>query len=174
MLYFLLATVVASHNLDFAFPKGPDTLSSCGNLTLSGLQSFGGGGRQLIFEWELTSPLSGQDVTNISNVLTGLSPDTDRVDLPGTLFQPDKVYVFKLKVATFLNPSSFEEITHSIIKATDPVPSLTLSSSIDLNEGEVFVSEGLSIKASAIVSTTAVAQYSSHKFILLALDFLLG
>ena len=106
----------------------------------------------------MTSPESGQDVTEIENVLGGLSTDADRVDLPGTVFESGKVYEFKLKVATFLNPSSFEEITHSITKATDPVPALTLSSSIDLNEGEVFVSEGLSIKASAVVSATTVAQ----------------
>ena len=146
--------LLATTRLHYAFVKGPDTLSSCGNLTLSGLQSFGGGGRQLIFVWELTLPVSGQDVTNITNVLSGLN--SDRVDLPGSLFESDRVYVFTLKVATFLNPSSFEEITHSITKASDPVPALTLSSNIDLNEGEVFVSEGLSIKASAIVSTTAV------------------
>lgn len=112
----------------------------------------------------MTSPVSGQDVTDITNVLSGLSSDADRVDLPGTLFESDKIYAFKLKVATFLNPSSFEEVTHSITKATDPVPALTLSSSIDLNEGEVVVSEDLSIKASAIVSTIAVVQYGGHKF----------
>lgn len=98
---------------------------------------------------------SGQDVTDITDVLSGLNSDADRVELSGSLFESDRVYVFKLKVATFLDPLSFEEITHSVTKARDPVPALTLSSSIDLNEGEVFVSEGLSIKASAIVSTTA-------------------
>jgi len=116
----------------------------------------------------LISPDSGQDSTAIRNVLSGLA--ADRVDLPGTLFVSDKVYSFKLKVANFLNQSSFEETTHSVIKSTDPVPALTLSSSIDLNEGEVFVSEHLSIKASAIVSTTAAAQYGGHKFIYLALN----
>jgi len=130
---------------------GPGTLSSCGNLTLSGLQSSGGGGRPLVFQWVLESPNSGPDVTAINSVLSGISND-DRVDLPGTVFDPDKVYEFKLKVATFLSPTSFEEITHSITKATEPVPALTLSSSIDLNEGEVFVSDGLSIKASAVVA----------------------
>jgi len=144
------------HNLDFALLEGPDTLSSCGNLTLSGVQSFGGGGRPLIFDWELISPDSGQDSTAIRDVLSGLADD--RVDLPGSLFESGKVYSFKLKVANFLNQSSFEETTHWVIKSTDPVPALTLSSSIDLNEGEVFVSEHLSIKASAIVSTTAAAQ----------------
>ena len=102
----------------------------------------------------MTSPVSGQDVTDITNVLSGLSSDADRVDLPGTLFESDKIYAFKLKVASFLNPSSFEEVTHSITKAAEPVPALTLSSGIDLNEGEVFVSEELSIKATAIVSKT--------------------
>lgn len=104
----------------------------------------------------MASPISGQDVLDITGVLDGLNSDADRVELPGSLFESDKVYVFKLKVATFLDSSNFEEITHSVTKASDPVPALTLSSSIDLSEGEVFVSEGLSIKASAIVSTTAV------------------
>ena len=135
---------------------GPHTLASCGNLTLSGSQSIGGGGRALTYEWKLTSPNSGQDVTNITNVLNELSSDVDRVTLPGTMFDTDKAYEFKLKVANFLYPSSFEEVTHVIRKAAEPVPALTLSSGIELTEGEVFVSEDLSIKARAIVSTTAV------------------
>lgn len=138
--------------MNFGVSTGPDTLSSCGNLTLSGLQSFGGGGRPLIFEWELTSPNGGQDVTDIRAVLSGLGQDADRVHIPGTLFNSGKTYVFKLKVANFLDSSNFVEVTHSIVKATDPVPALTLSSAIDLNVGEVFVSEELSIKAGAIVS----------------------
>ena len=105
----------------------------------------------------MTSPDSGQDFTDITNVLNELSLDADRVNLPGTMFETDKTYEFKLKVANFLNQSSFEEITHLITKAAEPVPALTMSSSIDLNEGEVFVSEDLSIKASAIVSTTITA-----------------
>ena len=78
--------------------------------------------------------------------------------LPGTMFETDKAYEFKLKVANFLYPSIFEEVTHVITKAAEPVPALTLSSGIELTEGEVFVSEDLSIKASAIVSTTAADQ----------------
>lgn len=78
--------------------------------------------------------------------------------LPGTMFETDKAYEFKLKVANFLYPSIFEEVTHVITKAAEPVPALTLSSGIELTEGEVLVSEDLSIKASAIVSTTAVDQ----------------
>lgn len=136
------------------FFAGPHTLASCGNLTLTGSQSFGGGGRPLIYEWELTSPDSGQDITDIRDVLSGLSSDAVRVKLSGTMFETGKAYEFKLKVANFLNQSSFEEVTHSITKAAEPVPALTLSSGIDLNEGEVFVSEELSIKATAIVSKT--------------------
>ena len=149
-------------NSDFErlfFLAGPNTLASCGNLTLSGSQSFGGGGRPLIYEWKLTSPNSGQDFTDITNLLNELSLDANRVNLPGTMFETDKTYEFKLKVANFLNQSSFEEVTHLITKATEPVPALTLSSSIDLFEGEVFVSEDLSIKAIAIVSATALAQF---------------
>ena len=141
----------------FAF-AGPHTLASCGNLTLSGSQSFGGGGRPLIYKWNLTSPNKGQDVTNITNFLNELSLDAVRVKLPGTMFEIDTAYEFQLKVANFLYPSSFEEVTHVITKAAEPVPALTLSSGIELSEGEVYVSEDLSIKASAIVSTTAVAQ----------------
>lgn len=141
----------------FAF-AGPHTIASCGNLTLSGSQSIGGGGRPLIYEWKLTSPNSGQDATNITKVLNELSLDADRIMLPGTMFETDKAYEFKLKVANFLYPSIFEEVTHVITKAAEPVPALTLSSGIELTEGEVFVSEDLSIKASAIVSTTAVDQ----------------
>jgi len=105
----------------------------------------------------LTSPNSGQDFTDITNVLNELRSDAHRVELPGTMFETDKAYEFKLKVANFLYPSNFEEVTQVIRKATEPVPALTLSSGIELTEGEVFVSEDLSIKASAIVSTTALA-----------------
>ena len=136
----------------FIYFPGPDVLSSCGNLSLSGSQSFGSGGRPLIFEWSLTSPNTGSDVTAIRNVLSGLGSDADRVKIPGSLFVSNKTYVFKLKVANFLNQSAFEEATHLVTKASDPVPALTLSSSIDLSEGEVFVSEELSIRATAIVS----------------------
>ena len=141
------------------FFAGPHTLASCGNLTLSGSQSFGGGGRPLIYKWQLTSPNSGQDVTDITNVLNELSSDANRVNLPGAMFDTDKPYEFKLKVANFLNQSSFEEITHLIIKATGPVPAVTLSSSIDLNEGKALISEDLAITASVIVSTVVLAQY---------------
>ena len=106
----------------------------------------------------MTSPNKGQDVTNITNFLNELSLDAVRVKLPGTMFEIDTAYEFQLKVANFLYPSSFEEVTHVITKAAEPVPALTLSSGIELSEGEVYVSEDLSIKASAIVSTTAVAQ----------------
>lgn len=146
------------------FFAGPQTLASCGNLTLSGSQSFGGGGRPLIYKWQLTSPNSGQDVTDITNVLNELSSDTNRVNLAGAMFDTDKVYEFKLKVANFLNQSSFEEVTHLITKAAGPVPAVTLSSSIDLNEGKALVSEDLSIKASVIVSTVVLAQYGGDKF----------
>lgn len=131
---------------------GSDTLASCGNLTLSGSQSFGGGGRPLIYDWNLTSPNGGSDVVNIRNVLNGLGSDADRVNILGTLFETGKTYEFTLNVANFLRPSEFEEVTHSITKATEPVPALTLSSGIDLNVGEVFVSEELSIKANVLVS----------------------
>ena len=149
--------------------QGPEVLSSCGNLSLSGSQSFGSGGRPLIFEWSLTSPKAGNDATAITSVLSGLSSDDDRVKIHGELLEAGKQYVFKLKVANFLNPSGFEEATHSVIKASDPVPALTLSSSIDLSEGEVFVSEDLSIKASAIVSTSAVVYNGGYRFLLLLL-----
>lgn len=146
------------------FFAGPHTLASCGNLTLSGSQSFGGGGRLLIYKWQLTSPNSGQDVADITNVLNELSSDADRVNLPGAMFDTGKAYEFKLRVANFLNLSSFEEVTHLITKAAGPVPAVTLSSSIDLNKGNALVSEDLAIKASVIVSTVVLAQYSGEKF----------
>ena len=55
-------------------------------------------------------------------------------------------------MANFLNTSRFEETSHSVIKVSDPVPELTLSSSIDLSEGEVFVSEDFHIRTTVTVS----------------------
>ena len=60
--------------------------------------------------------------------------------------------MFKLRVANFLNRADFQETTHTVTKNSDPVPALTLSSSIDLIDGEVYVSEDFSIKTNAIVS----------------------
>jgi len=134
---------------------GPETISSCGNLTLSSFQSFGGGGRPLIFSWSLTSPNSGADVTAINNILGALSGDADRIHIPGTVLEAGKTYEFRLGVANFLSPSSFENVTHSVLKAADPVPSLTLSSFIDLDTGEFYVSEELYIKARAVVAPCA-------------------
>ena len=133
------------------FFTGPDTLASCGNLSLSGAQSHGGGGRPLVYEWELTYPNSGQDFTAISNLLAGLNEDADRVNIPGTLFETNTTYVFTFTVTNFFNEQG--QVTHSIAKSAQPVPALTLSSDIDLNVGEIFVSEELSIKANALVST---------------------
>ena len=129
------------------FLQGPEVLSSCGNLSLSGSQSYGGGGRPLIFNWSVTSS-NGSDVTDIESVLT----NDDSVKINGKLLESGETYAFKLKVANFLNPSGFEETTHSVTKNSDPVPALTLSSSIDLIDGKVYVSEEFSIKTNAIVS----------------------
>ena len=134
------------------FCLGPSTLPSCGNLTLSGFQSPGGGGRPLNFSWSLKSPNNGSDVTAINNILSGLGPDADRIHIPGKTLKAGKTYVFQLGVANFLNPSTFQNVTHSVVKAADPVPFLSLSSSIDLGEGEVYVSKDLSIKVTADVS----------------------
>lgn len=144
-------------HLTVSFLQGPEVLSSCGNLSLSGSQSYGSGGRPLIFNWSVTS-LNGGDVTDIESVLT----NDDSVKINGKLLESGKTYAFKLKVANFLNLSGFEETTHSVTKNSDPVPALTLSSSIDLIDGKVYVSEEFSIKTNAIVSnfmmftTTAV------------------
>lgn len=135
--------------------KGPNVLSSCGNLSLSGTQSFGSGGRPLIIKWSLISPNSGSDFIAITNILSNLSPQDDRVKIPGSLFEANKTYLFKLEVANFLNTSRFEETSHSVIKVSDPVPELTLSSSIDLSEGEVFVSEDFHIRTTVTVAPCA-------------------
>ncbi|PFX24468.1 hypothetical protein AWC38_SpisGene10933 [Stylophora pistillata] len=135
--------------------KGPNVLSSCGNLSLSGSQSFGSGGRPLIFKWSLISPNAGSNVTAITDILSNLSSNSDRVEIPGSLVESNETYLFKLEVANFLNTSEFEETTHSVIKVSDPVPALTLSSSIDLSEGKMFVSEEFHIRATVIVAPCA-------------------
>lgn len=139
--------------VNFLFFEGSDTISSCGNLTLSGLQSSGGGGRQLNFNWSLVSPTSGDDATDINNILNALSPNDDRIHIPGTIFTADQTYEFSLGVANFLDPASFQTVRHSVVKAAEPVPELTLSSSADLNQtpAVVYVSEDLYIKAQAVV-----------------------
>ena len=149
---YLLTKLFVILIVNFLFFEGPDTISSCGNLTLSGLQSSGGGGRQLNFNWSLVSPTSGVD--NIVNILNALSPNDDRIHIPGTILTADRTYEFSLGVANFLDPASFQTVRHSVVKAAEPVPELTLSSSVDLDQTPVvvYVSEDLYIKAQAVVS----------------------
>lgn len=105
-----------------------------------------------MFAWSLESPSSGGNATDIVSLLSGLSSSADRVKVPGSLLTAGETYVFKLGVANFLSSSEYENFTHTVTKAADPVPELTLSSQIDLNTGEVLVSEEFSIRATAIVS----------------------
>lgn len=137
------------NELPYFFLQGPEVLSSCGNLSLSGSQSYGGGGRPLNFKWSVTSP-DDNNVTDIKSVLDALSSDDDSVKIYGGLLESGKTYMFHLEVANFLNRG--DNHTHKVTKNSDPVPALTLSSSIDLIDGEVYVSEDFSIKTNAIVS----------------------
>ena len=97
----------------------------------------------------MTSP-DDNDVTDIKSVLVALSSDDDSVKIYGGLLESGKTYMFHLEVANFLNRG--DNHTHKVTKNSDPVPALTLSSSIDLIDGEVYVSEDFSIKTNAIVS----------------------
>ena len=127
----------------FFFILGPTTLSKCGNLTLSGLLSSGGGGRRLNFLWSLKPHSTAAfNITNSDRVLI----------IPGDLLTAGASYEFQLGVSNFLNPTYFENVTHSVVKSPDPVPFLSLSSSVNLETGEVFVSEDLIIKVTAEVS----------------------
>lgn len=89
-------------------------------------------------------------------MLSGFNLDVDCVEFFGSFFEFDRVYVFKFKVVIFLDLLSFEEIIYLVIKVRDLVFVLMLSLSIDFNEGEVFVLEGLFIKVSVIVSIIVV------------------
>lgn len=97
----------------------------------------------------MTSP-DDNDVADITSVLDALSSDDDDVKIYGGLLESGKTYMFHLEVANFLNRG--DNHTHKVTKNSDPVPALTLSSSIDLIDGEVYVSEDFSIKTNAIVS----------------------
>ena len=90
------------------------------------------------------------NVTDIEGVLDALSSDDDSVKIYGGLLDSGKTYEFTLTVTNFLNRA--DNYNHTVTKNSDPVPALTLSSSIDLIDGEVYVSEDFSIKTNAIVS----------------------
>ena len=151
------------NNLFFSC-KGPTKLSNCANLSLSGIQSFGSGGRAPIFKWFLISPSSDLHFGNISDILSALNNDTDRVHIPGGLLTPRTKYTFELRMANFLNPAAFENVTHSVEKVDAPVPLLSLSSSIDLEKGEAFVSQNLVIKVTVVVSITTTTTLLLHKY----------
>lgn len=91
---------------------------------------------------------------NISDILSALKNDTDRVHIPGALLTAATTYTFELRMANFLNPAAFENVTHAVEKVDAPVPLLSLSSSIDLEKGEAFVSQNLVIKVTVVVSIT--------------------
>ena len=101
------------------------------------------------------------NVTDITSVLDALSSDDDSVKINGELLDSGKTYVFKLEAANFLNRADFQETTHIVTKNSDPVPALTLSSSIDLIDGEVYVSEEFSIKTNAIVSKSMMLTFKA-------------
>ena len=101
------------------------------------------------------------NVTDITSVLDALSSDDDSVKINGVLLDSGKTYVFKLEAANFLNRADFQETTHIVTKNSDPVPALTLSSSIDLIDGEVYVSEEFSIKTNAIVSKSMMLTFKA-------------
>lgn len=108
----------------------------------------------------MTSP-DDNDVADITSVLDALSSDDDDVKIYGELLDSGKTYVFKLEAANFLNRADFQETTHIVTKNSDPVPALTLSSSIDLIDGEVYVSEEFSIKTNAIVSKSMMLTFKA-------------
>ena len=101
------------------------------------------------------------NVTDITSVLDALSSDDDSVKINGELLDSGKTYVFKLEAANFLNRADFQETTHIVTKNSDPVPALTLSSSIDLTDGEVYVSEEFSIKTNVIVSKSMMLTFKA-------------
>lgn len=101
------------------------------------------------------------NVTDITSVLDALSSDDDSVKINGELLDSGKTYVFKLEAANFLNRADFQETTHIVTKNSDPVPALTLSSSIDLIDGEVYVSEEFSIKTNVIVSKSMMLTFKA-------------
>ncbi|KAK2568306.1 Polycystin-1 [Acropora cervicornis] len=122
------------------------------DVLLKPTPSSGSGGRAPIFKWSLISPSNDSHFANITDILSALSDDTDRVHIPGGLLTPGTTYEFELRMANFLNPAAFEKVTHSVVKVDAPVPLLSLSSSIDLEKGEAFVSQNLVIKVTAVIA----------------------
>ncbi len=70
---------------------GPTQISSCGHLTLDGSQSSGGGGRNLVYDWSLESPVDA----GITAVLDAAG-NTDKVFINGSLMTSGSTYTFKL------------------------------------------------------------------------------
>ena len=70
---------------------GPKQISSCGDLTLDGSQSSGGGGRNLKYEWSLVSPVDA----DITAVLDNAMNET-KVFINGSLMTSGSTYTFKL------------------------------------------------------------------------------
>lgn len=157
----MLSYNICLNNLLFSC-SGPTTLSNCVNLSLSGVQSSGSGGRAPIFRWSLISPSNDSHFANITDILSALSNETDRVHLSGGLLTPGTTYEFELRMANFLKPAVFEKVTHSVVKVDAPIPLLSLSSSIDLEKGEAYVAQNLVIKVTAVVSISKTTTSLLH------------
>ncbi|XP_048581406.1 platelet binding protein GspB [Nematostella vectensis] len=143
-------TVQSPTNPAFGVPviSGPQYLSVCGNLSLTGTQSSGGGGRTIKYLWRLKTPPSGVNVTALNSYLNGKNDST--LDIDGSLLESGKEYDFELCVSNFLNYTNPICALHKVTKTSVAGPVVTVSAPLnDPVAKTVLVSQEFFITAKA-------------------------
>ena len=100
---------------------GPDQIPSCGNFSLSGDLSHGGGAKPLLFNWNITlvthestgsgdgSGITPTDLFILEGVPNGFTI-SDSISLPSESFLDDRQYLVTLTVQNFLGHKQSTEL----------------------------------------------------------------
>lgn len=106
----VLARAPSSAIAPTAHIDGPTRLSTCSDLTLSGLGSFGGGAFPLSYAWSTTWPSLGW-------LLRALPSSTSQLRVPSHLLPPNATFSVTLRVTTAAVGTSSEPVNVTIFTA---------------------------------------------------------
>eukprot|EP00057_Strongylocentrotus_purpuratus_P017523 XP_011671997.1 PREDICTED: receptor for egg jelly 8 isoform X3 [Strongylocentrotus purpuratus] len=104
----------------YAALTGTEAISSCGNVRLSALQSFGNAGRFFTYQWSVTS--GGSIPSGLTDDLTAAA-ESAYVTLDGSYLDADVPYTFSMTAENFLGGSDTKtlEVTRSALNKPDVV-----------------------------------------------------
>ena len=150
-------TLPTSPLVPIAVLEAPQTLPSCGNLTLEGQNSQGGGYAPLLYHWDIHT-LHEEEVSESlkSYFPTGFS-SLSYITLHPSLLQPDTGYSAQLTVRNFLGSES--SISHTLTLSPSPSspPPLVI---VGGASREVCAHNSLSLEATPIDTTPECSSYT--------------